>query len=716
MLRQQDASTRSPFSTFFRSLPMRKHLYVLIASIMAVVFTLASIACGGGSKKNETTVSVTGVTLTPAAITLAVGQTQPLTANVAPGNATNKTVTWASNPTGVVTVSANGTVTAVAAGNTTITVTTTDGGFTADCAVTVNPAPVSVTGVTVNPTTLNLQVGRTAPLTATVAPSNAANKAVTWISNPAGVVTVSANGTVTGVSVGNTTITVRTADGGFTADCAVTVTPAGPVVIPVTDVTISPTTLNLQVSQAAALTYTILPSDATNKDVTWNTSNANIAVVADGLVRAVAEGSATITVTTVDGGKTATCALTVSGVAVTGVSLRAKTALGIGFSETLTPTIQPSNATDKTVTWTCSDTDIATVSPAGLIKALSAGTAIITAKTADGGFEAECALSVVNIYVGGQSGNAFPVVWVNNQAQNLLTQEQIDNGVWGGANSVFVAENGDIYAAGYDSDNPDSACGGRVWKNGQPYLGFYDSNYVETNVRSIAVSGVDVYAAGSATDLNWSDVPMLWKNGVIQSLENNSSNSSAYSVAVSDDGNDVYAAGYAMDGDTYLNSAILWKNGEATILNQTGNAQAFSVAVSGSDVYVAGQYTDENWNIYAVIWKNGVMQPLEIVQGSYPQVTSSVASGEDVYVAGYYLDEDYATNSIYWKNGVAHTLGEGEAWSVFVIDDNAFVAGIALEPSPDGDWLEPVAVVWINGVPHKLPGLYGNAYSIFVTK
>lgn len=701
---------------------MKKHLYVLITSIMAVVFTLASIACGGGSKKNETTVSVTGVTLTPAAITLAVGQTQPLTANVAPGNATNKTVTWASNPTGVVTVSANGTVTAVATGNTTITVTTTDGGFTADCAVTVNPAPVSVTGVTVNPTTLNLQVGRTAPLTATVAPSNAANKAVTWISANTGVATV-LNGTVTGVSVGNTTITVRTADGGFTADCAVTVTPAGPVVIPVTDVTISPTTLNLQVSQAAALAYTILPSDATNKAVTWNTSNANIAVVADGLVRAVAEGSATITVTTVDGGKTATCALTVSGVAVTGVSLKAKTALGIGFSETLTPTIQPSNATDKTVTWTSSNTGVATISAAGLIEALSAGTAMITAKTADGDFEAECALSVVNIYVAGASNG--PVVWINNQIQTLLTQEQIDNGVSGEALSVFVTENGDIYAAGYDSDNPDSAYGGRVWKNGQICLNLRDSNDVQDQANSIAVSGIDVYAAGEALDINWSGAPMLWKNGVIQNLESIGSvyQSSAYSVAVSGDGNDVYAAGYAMDGDTYENKAILWKNGAAITLNQTGNAQAFSVAVSGSDVYVAGQCSDDDGS-GPVVWKNDVMQRLEAVEAFMVFNTdprSVFVSGDDVHAAGYSLAVDADFNFIYvplyWKNGVAHTLGEGEAWSVFVIDDNVFVAGIALEPSPDGDWLEPVAVVWINGVPHNLPdGLYGNAYSIFVTK
>ena len=169
-------------------------------------------------------VPVTGVTMSPTTGSVAIGETLALTATVAPEDATNKAVTWTSSDESVAIVSDEGVVTGVAAGNAVITVTTTDGGFTATCSLEVTAATVAVTGVTVSPTSDTIAVAETLTLTATVAPENATDKSVTWSSSDDTIATVSDAGVVTGVAAGNATITVTTTDGSFTATCAIEVT------------------------------------------------------------------------------------------------------------------------------------------------------------------------------------------------------------------------------------------------------------------------------------------------------------------------------------------------------------------------------------------------------------------------------------------------------------------------------------------------------------
>lgn len=167
---------------------------------------------------------------------------------------------------------------------------------------------IPVTGVTVAPTTGSVTVGEQLTLTATVAPSDATNKAVTWSSSDDTIATVT-DGVVTGVAAGDATITVTTVDGSFTATCAVTVSAA---TVAVTGVTVSPTSDSIAVSETLTLTATVAPENATNKAVTWSTSEATVATVEDGVVTGVSAGTATITVTTVDGSFTDTCEVTVT--------------------------------------------------------------------------------------------------------------------------------------------------------------------------------------------------------------------------------------------------------------------------------------------------------------------------------------------------------------------------------------------------------------------
>ncbi|WP_158233400.1 Ig-like domain-containing protein [Reichenbachiella sp. 5M10] len=169
------------------------------------------------------TTAVTGVTVNPSTVTLEAGETQQLSATVAPTAASDKNVTWTTSDAAIATVSNTGVVTAHADGSAVITVTTNDGGFTAATQVTVSTVVVAVTGVTVSPTSVTIDEGASQQLTASVAPANANDQSVTWSTSNAAVVTVSVSGQVYGVRAGTATITVTTTDGGFTATTAVTV-------------------------------------------------------------------------------------------------------------------------------------------------------------------------------------------------------------------------------------------------------------------------------------------------------------------------------------------------------------------------------------------------------------------------------------------------------------------------------------------------------------
>lgn len=261
---------------------------------------------------------------------------------------------------------------------------------------------IPVNSVSLDKTNLELAIGNTATLKATILPNNATNKNVSWSSSNPSVATVSSTGEVKGIAKGNATITVKTEDGGKTATCRVTVVETK---IPVSGVGLNKSSLSMAVGDTQTLTAIVTPSNATDKSVTWSSSNTSVATVSSsGVVTAKAAGSATITVTTNDGGKKATCSVTVQAqaVAVTGVSLnKTSLSMAVGETQTLTATVTPSNATDKSVTWTSSNTSVATVSSSGVVTAKKSGTAVITVKTNDGGKKATCNVTVKETSVGG---------------------------------------------------------------------------------------------------------------------------------------------------------------------------------------------------------------------------------------------------------------------------------------------------------------------------
>ena len=317
-----------------------------------------------------------------------VGETLQLSAAVRPDKA-NQSVKWESSKPEVATVDQKGLVTAnkTRGGTTTITVTSTENSQVSEtCEVVVED--IAIQSLELNKSTLTLKVGDKETLTATILPAETTlDKGVTWDSGNTSVATVSDKGEVTAVAPGETTITVTSkGDPSKVKYCSVLVSAK---IIAVTGVTLDKNSLSLEIGKSETLNATIAPESATDKTVTWSSSNTSIATVdGNGKVTAIASGTATITVTTKDGGKTAICTVTVPepevpAVPVSSIALsQTATTLTFGQSVNVSVTVSPSNATDPS--WECSSSNesVATVtknaSGATITAGNAAGSATIT--------------------------------------------------------------------------------------------------------------------------------------------------------------------------------------------------------------------------------------------------------------------------------------------------------------------------------------------------
>lgn len=330
---------------------------------------------------------VLGVQFSATDVKVAKGKTQTLVASVIPVNSTNRELIWFSSDSTVATVDQNGLVKGLKSGVTEITATSVDGGYSATCRVTVY---VAVTGIAISTSSVTVPKGETRTVTAVVKPSDAANTDLIWSSSNESVATVNGSGVVTGKAKGTATITVETEDGGFRDTCVVEVVQL------VTSVSLESTSISLDAGKKKTLTATVSPATASNKNVSWKSSDKNVATVSSkGVVTAVAVGTAVITVTSKDGNASTTCRVTVTQPA-TGISLnKTKANVDIGSTYTLKATIKPDNATSKYVSWTSSNTKVATVTSKGVVKGLKTGKTTITAATANGEFKASCVITVI---------------------------------------------------------------------------------------------------------------------------------------------------------------------------------------------------------------------------------------------------------------------------------------------------------------------------------
>jgi len=325
-------------------------------------------------------VPATGVKLNETEVSLEVDEIFQLTATITPDGATPKKVTWVSGDEDIVSVSSTGELTGLKAGtaNVGVSVTNNDGTkVTAKCKVTVTE-DVPATGVKLNVKSYSLKVGEKFTLKATITPDNATPKKVTWVSGDKSIVTVSSTGVVKGVKAGtaNVGVYVYNNDGTkVTAKCKVTVKED----VPATEVKLNVKSHSLKVGEKYTLKATTTPADATPKSVVWVSGNESVVKVNNGVIEGVGAGTANVGVfvTNSDGTKvTAKCKVTVTeDVPATEVTLN-KTSVSIykGKKYTLTPTINPANATPKSVEWKSGNESVVKVNN-GVIEGVGIGTA-----------------------------------------------------------------------------------------------------------------------------------------------------------------------------------------------------------------------------------------------------------------------------------------------------------------------------------------------------
>ena len=343
--------------------------------------------------ENNNTADTEGIELDQNEVALLPGDTIPLIASVLPSDARDQSVKWESSDPEKVSVDEYGNIKAIAIGSATITATTNEGGFSAKCKVVVSNSVIKVTGLEVNEESIEVASGKTERIKASIEPSNATNNGLIWKSDDEKIATVSSTGLVTGIKKGSTTITVTTKDGGFEKRIEVSVDEMTLKNISLQD------ELNIQIGKSETLDVTFNPIDYPDKEVTWKSDDEKIATVdKNGKVSAKKEGKTTITVTTKDGKKKATCKVIVSEKPEINVKLD-KTELTIDGAKTeyLSATITPSDDSVKGIAWSSSDKNVVTVDN-GKVTAVGDGTATITVTSVvDRSKSATCKVTVTGL-------------------------------------------------------------------------------------------------------------------------------------------------------------------------------------------------------------------------------------------------------------------------------------------------------------------------------
>lgn len=651
---------------------MKKTITQTLSALISL--TMISVVFFGCGPKEEplpptppapTTVSVTGVSLNKTSLSLVEGGSESLTATVSPDDATNKAVSWKSSDTGVATVDGSGKVTAVKAGSTTITVTTTDGGKTATCSVTVTSKTVSVTGVKLDNGKLELKAGETAQLTATVEPSDASDKSLEWTSSDAKIATVDASGKVAAVGVGSATITVKTKDGGKTATCAVTVAP-----VAVEGVTVDPAKSEVVEGNTVQLKATVSPADAA-QDVEWTSSDSDIATVdKNGLVTTIKPGTVYIVVRSkAYTDKQASCEVIVKqddklkGIAFDASEIQLET----GQSRALKVVFTPDYAANKNVSWSSSDPSIASVQD-GNVTGVKEGKATITATSEDGGHKAQCVVTV--------SKASGPQVFATTTNWRLLINGAQDprDGTFTVGNSYKYSGIYQIYPEGHDLYSLEdyfTGSGSQLWvcKNRKPFIDV--TKYLESaSICDIAVRNGNV-AILTTKSGNTSISVVMVKEGqkYVDSFDIPGEGSEFYSptFAIAPNG-DINIA--AREKDAFWNNHLVWfkynpVSGQFSF-QRLDTAESGQIGATNSgDIYILSYKGIDGYT--GCLFKNGKFdQNIDSSEDSF--YSQLFCAGNDVYTA---IMDFPGKKVLIRKNGKSYQTVKLDMVSIFT-GDNAF--------------------------------------------
>lgn len=363
--------------------------------------------------KVTVTQQAAGISLEMTELTLGVGDSYKVGVTITPEDSTERAINWFSQNSKIASVNSDGTITGVSVG-TTVIFARIPSGEMAQLTVTVN---TKLGGMKLNTTKKKITVGGSFTLKPIFTPANATNKKVTWATSNKAVATVSANGVVKGKKGGTAMITCVSKQGGYTANCIVTV------VEKVTSVKLNHTSQKVKVGRSLQLKATVSSNGATNKKLKWTSSNKKIATVnSKGKVTTKKVGTCTIKAKATDGsGAYATCKVRVIR-QVTRLSIsQSYIKLYVGNSKLLKSRVRPSNATSKRVKWTSSNSKIAVVSSKGKVTGVKKGTARVSVKTTDGSnIKATCVVKVMKkVPVSSITVSASDITMVRGTSQSV---------------------------------------------------------------------------------------------------------------------------------------------------------------------------------------------------------------------------------------------------------------------------------------------------------
>lgn len=410
---------------------------VLLVVVLLVLLFLGLIQFGVISLTSS--VSPDAVLLNVNQIGIKKGRGYQLVSTVLPENANNKKVVFESSDPSIASVNeVTGYIKGLKVGTAIISVKTLINEKVSECVVTVEDDGVVVQSIHLNQKNINLAVGYTQSLSYKISPINATELTTRFYSSDSSVATVDSRGVVRGIKEGNAIITVSTNNNSITDTAYVTVYKKGtPTIVnqgenivtnnyPKT-IALSSKSLNLNLGTNSQLRATITPNNAVGT-LSWSSSNTSVAIVNEnGLVTSVGIGSADIVVKTVNG-ITASCKVTVGNYSlkVRSISITTKYSyMNVGASQNLYVVFEPSNASDRTISWSSSNSSVVSVDASGKITALNPGSAIITAKSRDGGYTSSATIEVggnTNIIDVSSIGfnKSIYEVGINSTAQSII--------------------------------------------------------------------------------------------------------------------------------------------------------------------------------------------------------------------------------------------------------------------------------------------------------
>jgi altronate dehydratase len=550
----------------------------------------------------------------------------------------------------------------------------------------------------------SILVGHTETLFAIVEPDNATNKNVTWSSTNTAIASVATDGVVTAVSAGEALIYVATKDGGHQAMCTVTVSPKE---IPLTGVSLNKASTILVVGESEELIAEITPSNATNQNITWSSSNTTVAEVSEaGVVTAKNAGTANITVTTDDGNKTASCNVTVNktpGAAVsapTGASLVTSNSITInavaapGNGQTVeyainTTNTAPSSGWQDSTTFTGlnwnttyyifarskENTNYNAGTPSASLRVINAEWARTVSTGNDvSSFKSVAVDSSGNIYAAGsQSGTGVYTYGTGVTARGYSTYPNV---VLVKYNSGGTAQWAKTVSTGNDDSFFSSVA---VDSSGNIYTAGYQKG------TGVYTYGTGVTARGSST--NGNVVLVKYNSGGTaqwaKTVSTGDDQSLFTSVAVDASGN-IYTAGYQKGTGVYTygtgvtaqgsayNNNVDSSSGSNVVLvkyDSSGTAQWARTVSTGNDPSrFSSVAVDSSGNIYAAGSQRGT--------GVYTYGTGVTARGYSTY-ANVVLVKYNSGGTAQWAKTVVSTGNDVSSFSSVAVDSsgNIYAAG-----------------------------------------